>query len=441
MRLNSIAMAISRGTFLIDVRAFGTYMPLLSAWFENLKSFDNDDESTDEKPLKDSALPYVVELIEGKILTRAHSAFFEDAPQGAVAIIPIKGGVLKSDYCGTPGTSTIASWVKAAEASPNIVGIVYDVDSPGGSVDGTGEAAQIFEQVSKPTVTYVNGLMASAGYWLGAAGGDEIYLSHATAEVGSIGTMISIRDSRKMMEEWGVKQINIFADASPDKWGTYLNALDGDEKPMKMEILNPTNDAFLLVVKQNRGERLKIDKNNEPLTGKVYVGQNAIDVGLADGIKTFEECIARVIEMADEHSSAKTQQSTDNNNMKIKLLSAWTALIAFLGITPNASEDVEHPISQDELAKINAELATIPGLKADLSTAIEANKVAAEARATAETAAASWEAKYNALIAAQGGNAQAKGDANTPGGKEEESEIDENAPHNIEANRVLGIKK
>ncbi|MDL5050643.1 S49 family peptidase [Oscillatoria amoena NRMC-F 0135] len=392
MRLNPLVKALSRGTFLIDMRAFATYMPLVHEWYTKTGE-EGDDE---EKPLKQKSLPYAVSSTESGItvissqekLSRAQqSDIFDEAPSGSVAIIPVKGVVMKDDFCGEPGTATIARWVKQADQNPNIIGIVYDVDTGGGAVDGTGEAADVFEGVktSKPAITFINGLMASAGYWLGAAGGREIYMSHRTAEAGSIGTMITIRDWRKAMEMFGVTDIHIMADDSKDKWGTFFSALDGDEAPMKIEILNPTNDVFLAAVKRNRGDKLVLKDSKEPLTGKVYVGENALKIGLIDGFKTFDECVERVIELHKE-STQSTKNSNFNTDMKATILAAWTALLAKLGLESKDGKDVETTISQEQLEKINADLAKVAQLESDLQAAQTAKSEAENAKQKAEQA-------------------------------------------------------
>lgn len=374
MRLNPIYKALSRGTFLLDNRAVSTYLPLVQDWYASV----NADVLEKEEKVNQSSIPYTISLYDRSIaqtsdikeaLSDKGSTVFNQASSGSVAVIPIKGVVLKDDFCGDPGTSTIARWVQEAQHNPNIIGIVYHIDSPGGSVDGTGEAADIFEQCKslKPSVTFGDGLIASAGYWLACAGGTEIYLSHQTAEAGSIGTKIKLRNTKKMLEANGIEDITITADDSKDKGAEVEAALNGDSRPIIEEILNPTNDVFLAAVKRNRGEKLNLSAGKEPLTGKIYVGNDAVNAGLVDGFKTLDQCIDRVNELHQTTNYSTTQSKTEIN-MKTKLLAKWTALIAFFSLESKDGQDVDATLSHEDLERLNAEVERVSQLATDLQS-------------------------------------------------------------------------
>lgn len=243
--------------------------------------------------------------VGGNYVNADDDSFFQNVQENSVLIIPICGTIMKDDYCGEPGTDTLSEWFKCALDSPNIVGIVLKINSGGGSVEGTGEFADLIKASSKPVVAYTDGIMASAAYWLGCSA-DEIFASHKTVEIGSIGTAISFYDNRKAMESYGYKQIYINADTSPDKNQDYFKALDGDFSGIKLNILNPTNDIFMQAVQDNRDGKLKkvktvVDGTTyfEPLTGKMYLAETAIEeYGLIDKIGSLQDAVDRVLELA-----------------------------------------------------------------------------------------------------------------------------------------------
>jgi signal peptide peptidase SppA len=82
-------------------------------------------------------------------------------------------------------------------------GILLDINSPGGTVSGTPETADVIAGKPIPVVAYAGELMASAAYYLGA-GADAIVASKSSL-VGSIGVYIPWVDRSRMYEDMGLK--------------------------------------------------------------------------------------------------------------------------------------------------------------------------------------------------------------------------------------------
>lgn len=216
------------------------------------------------------------------------------APQGSVAVIPVRGAVMKYDNCGTPGTKTIAQWVRQADSNPNVIGAVLQVDSGGGEAYATKELGDEISDFSKPIVTHVDGFAASAAYWFGSSS-REVILSSKADMVGSIGTYLTLLDDRQWLEENGIKVHEIYASRSTQKNADYKLALDGDYTSILKNMIDPINEMFISTVKKNRrGKGLK----EEVFTGKTYMGEAAINAGLADSIGSLDYAIARVKKLA-----------------------------------------------------------------------------------------------------------------------------------------------
>jgi signal peptide peptidase SppA len=82
-------------------------------------------------------------------------------------------------------------------------GILLHVDSPGGTITGTPEIADLVASKPVPTVAYTEDMMASAAYYM-AAGASAIVASKS-ADVGSIGVYIPWIDSSAQYEAEGLK--------------------------------------------------------------------------------------------------------------------------------------------------------------------------------------------------------------------------------------------
>lgn len=219
-----------------------------------------------------------------------------NAQPGSIAVIEINGPLMKNDQnCGPVGTATIGQWVKQADANPNIDGIILDMDSPGGSADGTESLANIVAGTKKKVVALVNGTVASAAYWI-ASGADEIIAVGETSIIGSIGTMMSYADFKPILEKAGVRFHQINATDSVDKNKVMNDLLGGTEEgyqSYRNTILDPLNNVFTSAVTKNRDGKLDLSKENV-LTGKVYFSKKALKAGLIDKIGTMDTAIQSI---------------------------------------------------------------------------------------------------------------------------------------------------
>ncbi len=104
------------------------------------------------------------------VRTSNNKTVFTDGLQpidkNSIAVIPVNGTLLKSDTLCSIGMETIGQWIKQSDQNDNIRAIVLVIDSPGGTVDGTLQLAQIVANCQKPVISFINGLCASAAYWI-----------------------------------------------------------------------------------------------------------------------------------------------------------------------------------------------------------------------------------------------------------------------------------
>jgi ClpP class serine protease len=102
---------------------------------------------------------------------------------------------------------------------------------PGGTVDGTEALANSVKSVEKPVVTFVDGLMASAAFWVGSQA-DEIIASTDTDEIGSVGVLLSFADLQPYWESLGIKFHKLVASTSPDKTKIWEDLRTGSTIPI-----------------------------------------------------------------------------------------------------------------------------------------------------------------------------------------------------------------
>lgn len=221
-------------------------------------------------------------------------------PQGyqveqGVALIPVDGVIAKrmnlfTQISGGASTELIARDVREAASDPNVSAIVLLVDSPGGSVDGTQALAQVVREASdqKPVVTWADGMMASAAYWIGAAS-DRVYISGDTTFVGSIGVVSQHVDMSKYQEKAGIKTTEIYAGKYKRIASEYA-PLTKEGKSYMQDMVDHLYSVFVSDVAKFRGTNE--DKViGDMADGRIFIGANAVKAGLVDGVSTLEALI------------------------------------------------------------------------------------------------------------------------------------------------------
>jgi len=130
--------------------------------------------------------------------------------QQGVAIVPVVGTILKRGrglqaLSGVRTTIDIQADIQHALDNQEVSAIVLDIDSPGGTVDGTKQLADFVRSASavKPVVTYGNGVIASAAYWIGSQA--NAVVAFDTTQVGSIGTVLMHQDWSAYETKFGIK--------------------------------------------------------------------------------------------------------------------------------------------------------------------------------------------------------------------------------------------
>ena len=207
-----------------------------------------------------------------------------------VAVIPVHG-VIGHGYStmlnssGVMSVDVLGSLITEAVEDERVNGILLDVNSPGGTVTGVPETAELISNAtaSKPVVAFTDSLMASAAMWL-ASGANAIYATQS-ASVGSIGVYMAWLDESRAMEMQGYRTELI-------KRGKFkaagIKGLELTEE--QREDLQSTVDKvygwFVDAVIRGRG-----DVNEDVMEGQCFFGADAVDVNLADAVGTADKAM------------------------------------------------------------------------------------------------------------------------------------------------------
>jgi protease-4 len=235
-----------------------------------------------------------------------------------VAVIPVQGTIQKrGGYCSL-GTKDLVAHLAQANRDPEISAIVLDIDSPGGQVDGTEEFAQAVRQSSKPVVAYIDGLGASAAYWIASQCASIFVNSESTGYVGSLGVLCMHVDQSAYLEKEGFKVTILRSTRAVDK--ARMNGVEPltDELRALVEAdLNQIGETFIGAVE--RGRAGKLSSKEDVFTGKVYRGAEAKKHGLVDAIGSLQDAVNKAAQLAKSGPSAGNSASSFTSS----LTNAW----------------------------------------------------------------------------------------------------------------------
>ena len=259
-----------------------------------------------------------------------------------VAVIPIVGSMSHRStgieaMSGMTSYSTLQKQFDAAFNDPNVGSILMDIDSPGGSVAGAFDFRDYLmsKKGTKPVYALARDAMCSAAYLIGSTA-DKVYATQ-TARVGSIGVVAMHTDASGKMEKEGLKPSFISAGKFKTAGNPY-EKLEGDKLKYLQDSVDESYDMFINAVADARGIDKKVIRDTE---ARVYGGKKAVEIGLADGIRTYESVLAEMsapnfttqgIRMENEVNieeakiadltAANTKLQSDNEALRKQILDA-----------------------------------------------------------------------------------------------------------------------
>lgn len=234
--------------------------------------------------------------------------------EDGVGIIRLHGPLMRDPdlistlLFGATDINQVADAVRQAADSKEVKSILLDIDSPGGTVNGTPELAQVVADASKLKTIYAfsAGQMCSAAYWV-ASQCQAVYAS-PSARVGSIGVMLPFIDSAEKFRSQGLK-VEVFAAGKFKGMGTPGVPLSEEQRALLQadveEIAADFKEAVLA-----RGRRIP----DEAMEGQSFSARKAQRYNLAGVVRGRDEVMARLRSVAapqvDKPSRASTPMKT-----------------------------------------------------------------------------------------------------------------------------------
>lgn len=294
---------------------------------------------------------------------------------GKLAVVRISGTIiphatLLSNYSGGTSAFGLEQTFNALAADENVSGVMVLVDSPGGNAVGVAEASSALYALSqkKPTAALIQGVGASAAYWIASAA-RNVYLTESSI-AGSIGTLSVRFDESEHLASEGYKY--------EITRSTELKALGHSSEPVTDEERSETNrlvgfytTTFINHIARNRG--ITMNQANALHTGQVFAGQESVTAGLTDGVMTPDAVLAKLAgEVAAEEKVEALQAAyTDLHAKYTEALSRLETIGAQLKADAAAAQTAKIDAFVNQVVRVENRVP--PADEAALRADLEAN--------------------------------------------------------------------
>ncbi len=244
-----------------------------------------------------------IRLSEAEIAERVSAAQAAQGPRrgsrmaGAVAVLPVYGVIMPRAnlMVAMSGGTTVESLRTAFRevlADDAVGSIVFDIDSPGGAVDGIDELATEIREARgrKPMVAVANTMMASAAYYLGAQA-DEVVASPSSL-VGSIGVYLEHVEFSRMEDEAGITT-SIIRRPDTKNEANDVEPLSDTARAHLQQIVDDYYGQFVSAVAKGRGVGPAAVRAGYG-EGRVLTAKRALAANLVDRVGTLDETVVRL---------------------------------------------------------------------------------------------------------------------------------------------------
>jgi protease IV len=211
------------------------------------------------------------------------------------AVVEIKGEIASG---AEASAENVVAALRSAFDDEGAQAVVLLINSPGGSPVQAGiindEITRLKGLHDKKVYAVVEETCASAAYYIAAAA-DNIYVDKASL-VGSIGVLMDGFGFTGLMEKLGIERRLMTAGDNKGLLDPF-SPQDESQRQFMQNLLAEIHTQFIDVVKKGRGDRLK--ETPETFSGLVWNGQQAVALGLADGLGNLDY-VAREVVKAEE---------------------------------------------------------------------------------------------------------------------------------------------
>jgi protease-4 len=264
--------------------------------------------------------------------------FGRDATGDTVAVVVARGTILDGSHpAGTIGGDSTAALIRDARNDENTKAIILRVDSGGGSAFASEVIRRELEAARAdgiPVIASMGSVAASGGYWISTSS-DQIW-AHPSTITGSIGIFAMIPTFQKPLREYLGVQVD----------GITTAPLAG-LRPER-ELPEDIGAAIQLNIEQGYREFLQrvaeardmsIEAVDAVAQGRVWSGEDALELGLVDNLGDLDDAVAAAAELAElgeDYTVRFVEKELDFQQQLLQQMSSRMVSALDLGRAPPA---------------------------------------------------------------------------------------------------------
>ena len=263
----------------------------------------------------DSVLRLYTGTKDYNLLTTTGMTLVERTPSKAkdkVAVVYAEGEITDNSGNGIVGTDMV-KLIKKIGKDDDVKAVVLRVNSPGGSADASEQiwhAVQTLREKGLPVVVSMGDYAASGGYYI-SCGADYIF-AEPTTLTGSIGIFGTVPNMSKVLDKVGLDIDGVGTNVHSDlQTNMVYKGMNPEEFRMMQTMVERGYDLFTRRCAE--GRHTTQDAIKQIGEGRVWLGKDALNIGLVDSLGNIDDAINKAVELAalDSYSIAYYPEKAD----------------------------------------------------------------------------------------------------------------------------------
>ena len=193
----------------------------------------------------------------------------------------------------------ILKTIKKIYKDDDVKAVVFRVNSPGGSADASEQiwhAMKMLQDKGVPVVVSMGDYAASGGYYI-SCNADYIY-AEPTTLTGSIGIFGTVPNINKLREKVGLDIDGVSTNKhSALNVNAIYRGMNPQETALMQNMVERGYDLFTRRCADGRG--MTQDAIKKIGEGRVWLGKDALEIGLVDELGNMNDAINKAVEMAE----------------------------------------------------------------------------------------------------------------------------------------------
>lgn len=193
----------------------------------------------------------------------------------------------------------ILKTIKKIYKDDDVKAVVFRVNSPGGSADASEQiwhAMKMLQDKGIPVVVSMGDYAASGGYYI-SCNADYIY-AEPTTLTGSIGIFGTVPNINKLREKVGLDIDGVSTNKhSALNVNAIYRGMNPQETALMQNMVERGYDLFTRRCADGRG--MSQDDIKQIGEGRVWLGKDALEIGLVDSLGNINDAIAKAVELAE----------------------------------------------------------------------------------------------------------------------------------------------